>query len=245
MIADIEVKSLPVGIITDSHTDLVNLEKLKDKYSQLICLGDFTSTHKVMGNENDNAVSRMRESGIPCLMGNHEAFIHKVKTGTWPLPFAYSLSRKNLDFIGGLPIGFRLLLPNDTTTLCFHNRPNDLGGHGVSPMDVIDLISEYPIEYNTSAVVTGHNHLGLIRGYKELDVKFVRCASLKDGGFAEIDKDGKICLKNLNYSVEYEDWWKKYAELIDAEAIPMPALVPDLGDYPYYDEKENQIILPC
>lgn len=251
MIQDIEIKSLPVGIVTDSHTDLTNLEKLKSQYSQLICLGDFTSTKKIMGHDNDISVTAFRESGIPCLRGNHEEFIRKVKTGTWPLPFAYSLSRENRKFIASLPIGFRLLLPNGDKLLCFHNRPNEVGGASKNPWDVLDLIRDYPIDCHTTAVLTGHTHTSLIRGYKELDVKFVRCASLQDGGYAEIDENGKVRLKHLFNSLSYEVWWKNYCDKADSEAIRQQQYgepefgYPDLGDFPYYDEKEGRLILPC
>ena len=185
----------------------------------------------------------MRESGIPCLLGNHEAFIYKAKTKG--LPFAYSLSKKSLDFIGSLAVGFRLLLPNGTTSLCFHNKPRELGGSGRNPRDVFDLITDYPIEYDTAAVFTGHNHSGLIRNYKEVDVNFVRCASLKDGGYAEIDEKGKIRLRNLHNTLSFEELWDKYCDVIDAQIVSETKNCPDLGDYPYYDEREDRLILPC
>lgn len=243
MIQDIHINKLPVGIVTDSHTHLDNLEKLKEKYEQIICLGDFTSVRKPTGSANNDSVTAFRESGIPCLRGNHEEYIHKLKTATIPLPFAFDISKKNLDFIGGLPVGFRLILPNGLTTLCFHNRPNSLGGHGGNPQDIADLWYDYPIDETTSSVITGHNHLGIIRGYKGFDVKFVRCASLKDGGYAEIDEKGLVRLRNLHNTLENEEWWQKYCDIVDAQIVS-ETVYPDLGDYPYYDEKEGKLISP-
>jgi len=218
MITDIKITSLPVGIITDSHTDLTNLEKLKDKYNQIICLGDFTSTRKPLGWENDKSITALRKSGIPCLRGNHEQCIYNLKTSKFPLPFTYDISEENLDFIGNLPIGFRLILPNQNNLLCFHNKPDELGGRGLSPITDLQLMKEYPIDVSTTAVITGHNHMAWLKQFVNLGVEFIRCASLKDGGYAEIAKDGLVYLKNLNPIVEACSNWLKDL-VVDVEEV--------------------------
>lgn len=208
---DIDITEFPVAIVSDSHMDLGNLERLRAKYKQIICLGDITSSNHPFSKGNDKSVTFFKKHGIPCLKGNHEQCIQDLKKKH--VPFMYHLSETNLDYLASLPVGFRLHLPSGRNALCFHNHPNHLGGHTGSPRRFLDLFRNYPIDSDTTFVATGHEHVGFCIGYKGFLCKFLRCPALKDGGYLELQNSYSIEFKNLNFA-----WHPFY----DEKDVPKP-----------------------
>lgn len=77
-IQEIQVTKLPVVIITDTHTNITLIRKLREMYpdNQFICLGDITFLFAKAGDEfNKHSINYFMESNIPCLFGNHEEHI--------------------------------------------------------------------------------------------------------------------------------------------------------------------------
>lgn len=226
MIVDYRVENdTSVAIITDSHMDLVNVKAVIEKYENVICLGDITDVRKATGSRNDESISFFRENKIPCLRGNHEQFICDVKNKK--VPFIYSISDENLEYLNNLPIGFRLYFPNGKNALFFHNSPKELGGAGNSPFYTEDFVNNFPINRDTTAVVTGHNHVSLFRGFDGISTEFIRCGSIKDGSYASIDDVGYVLFHNLylplvdmNFSWANQ-WGNYYGETVkyDYEAL--------------------------
>ncbi len=181
-IVDITVDKFPLVIITDTHTNLVKVRAIRETYpnSQLICLGDITFLFEKFSPANSNSINYFIDNNIPCLKGNHEEAIEYDNL--------YNISPEERNWISELPIGFRLILPNNTEYLCFHNKPKDLWSFydGWSEREYLDT---YPITDKTQAVLIGHHHRSWIKEFPNSpNLIFIGRVS-KDGDFALLNEN--------------------------------------------------------
>lgn len=67
-IISIEIKKFPAVIFTDTHTNIQNIQKLKELFSgvQMICLGDITSMFSKGANDaNIRSIQFFMDNRIP------------------------------------------------------------------------------------------------------------------------------------------------------------------------------------
>jgi predicted phosphodiesterase len=198
-IQDIQVTKLPLVIITDTHTNLANIQKLLDLYpdSQFICLGDITSLWDQKSDLNKLSIQFFIDNKIPTLRGNHESFLSAVDKGdkniisnvTNKNLVRFNLNKKHLDFIESLPIGFRLNLPNGKHYLCYHNTPTDLWVFN-KKRSREEFLKIYPILNGCLSVIHGHCHENSIETYSDLETKKICVGALKYDDYALLTEKG-------------------------------------------------------
>lgn len=163
-IQEIHIKEFPVVIITDTHCNIKNIRTLRELYPNnlLICLGDIVNLFAKTEDDwkfNNLSVQFFIDSKIPCLQGNHDAFLG------WELKYDISDERKK--YLQKLPKGFRLILPNGFKYLCFHNRPEDLWSFTEENTFSNDqFVTCYPVDTKTKGVIIGHQHRNLRNNIK-------------------------------------------------------------------------------
>lgn len=207
-IQDIQLGKEPLIVITDSHTNLANIRKVKGLYpnSKIVCLGDFTSLWSKAEPFNEYSIKYFIENGIQSLKGNHEEHIASCQRGGKQYIFRaipsfgeYDISEESLNFICGLPTGFKLNWKDGYHWLCFHNRPNDLWSFtNKDTLDEHRFKQVYPVNDKTLGVIIGHQHTHFIR---ELGTSKLLCLNelAKSGSFLEVD-GCSLHFKDLKYA---------------------------------------------
>lgn len=222
-------KSMKIAVISDIHANLEALEAvLSDIESQqpdrIICLGDLVG----YGPDPDDVVRRVRESGITCVLGNHEAALFSEKALGW-LNF---LAREN-------SIATKALLSDQSLAYCarlertlsfencsfVHGCPPDSIRrylYKLSDADAADRAATLP----EKLFFVGHTHdLRLIT----IDKGAVIRSKLKEGRM-ELD-DGKKYLINVGSVGQPRDGnsrakyvvWDNDAGLLDVRGSTYPA----------------------
>jgi Calcineurin-like phosphoesterase len=177
-IKEIQVTTFPLVIITDTHCHIKKIDQIREKHPncQIICLGDITDLFQKgdKGDFNGHSIDYFIKNGIPCLIGNHEEHIiscEKILDGDSLVQIRilfneavslfdeYKLTNEQKDYLKNLPVGFKLILPDSSNYLCFHNRPNNLW----TMTEAVDMTDEqfneiYPMDEKTVGVIQGHNH---------------------------------------------------------------------------------------
>jgi len=174
-IQEIKVEKFPVVIFTDSHTNIENIELVRGLYpnNDVISLGDFTFIFSKVGDKyNKHSINYFIKHKIPVLKGNHEEHILGCSTGDSFVKILpqyqdghslidldiYDLSQQQIDFLRKLPIGFKLILPDNSNYYCFHNRPNDLWSFTEEAFTTDSFRKTYPFDNKTLGIIQGHNH---------------------------------------------------------------------------------------
>lgn len=179
---EINITQFPVVIITDVHTNLLNVYRIKQKYStlQIVCLGDICDLYK-KDKSNPDTITYFKESNIPSLKGNHDEYYG----GTGAVYQDYSVNK----YINEMPIGFKLIFPDGSNYLCFHNRPNDLWGFTDS-LDRDKFLNTYPIDKNTKGVIIGHQHKNFVIDYENPKCSLIGVGALKFGDYGLLSEKG-------------------------------------------------------
>lgn len=172
-IQEINITEFPLVIFTDTHTNLKNVQILREKFpnNDKICLGDFTSLWNKKDNFNNYSVEYFRKNFIPCLKGNHEEHIANYGLQNSKYEYRvlarfdensslfnnYNLTQEQLEYIDNLSMGFKINLPNGKHYLAFHNRPNDLWSFTNNPTKE-EIFKIYPVNEDTLGIIIGHMH---------------------------------------------------------------------------------------
>ena len=210
-IEEIQVTRFPLVIITDIHCHVKRISEVKSLYphAQFICLGDITDLFSEKESFNKHSINYFIENKIPCLEGNHESFIKacyvddKTVLSNVLMPWAkvptFNLDEKiHIEYLKTLPRGFKLVLPDSSNYLCFHNRPKDL----LSFTDSDDLtetnqfLETYTVDDKTIGVIHGHGHKQFIKEYKGTQAKRYSLDALKFKQYAILTEQG-IHFKSL------------------------------------------------
>lgn len=183
MLKEIEIKDYPVILVSDSHTNLSNLRKLKELYPNnlLISLGDFTFLFAKEGEPYNNlSIQYFIDNKIPALRGNHEDFLiaseennNIIKGNVGGKTNDFNLSKEYLDYLKSLPIGFKLILPNGRYYLLYHNKPNSLWCFPTKKPNFKEFLQTYPVDINCLGVVKGHEHINYVVDFKENSCKLI------------------------------------------------------------------------
>lgn len=173
-IQEIQIEKFPVVIFTDSHTNLSNIRKLKELYSdnQFISLGDFTFLFAKKDDKyNSFSIQYFIDNKIPVLEGNHESYIVASENGDSFITqriigesVEFNLSKIHLKFLENLPRGFKLVLPNGFNYYCFHNAPKDLWSF-TENITEIEFRNNYISNSLTLGVIQGHLHQNIINNF--------------------------------------------------------------------------------
>jgi len=205
-IQEIKIISFPLVIITDSHTNLKNIDLVRAKYpnSKIISLGDITFLFSKPGEtRNHQSIDYFIQNKIPCLKGNHEQHLISCSIGD-SLTKAlnqfdeyssfdadiYDLTQQQIDFLRKLPIGFKLILPNGKYYLCYHNEPKDLWSHK-DYLNANQFQDAYPIKNDCLGVIHGHLHSNFIHEYQGLVTKRIGIGQLCNSNHHTGKNNGK------------------------------------------------------
>lgn len=215
-IQEIHITKFPAVIFSDSHTNLSNISKLKELYpdSQFICLGDFTFLFAKQGEKfNEYSIQYFIDNKIPVCRGNHEDHIISIETGDSFIKIIgqaahnddYGLNNEQIEFLKNLPIGFRLILPDNSSYLLFHHAPKDLWGfYDKCKLSEKEFKNKYPIDNNVRAVIHGHTHLNFIDEYPNIRTKRYSIGQLCDSNHHTGEKSGKNYLLLSEKGLEYK-----------------------------------------
>ena len=198
-IQGIHIKSWPVIIISDSHTNLSNIKKLKELYpkSQFISLGDITFLYgKIDEPYNKNSVQYFIDEKIPVCLGNHDQHVLGVESNQNFILYldnhnsieaGYGLEKHQVEYLKTLPIGFKLIRPDENYYLLYHHAPKDLWGFNDKEKLTENQFKEiYKFDDKCIAVVHGHTHLNFTEEFSGIKTKRVSvgalCSSKKGDG---------------------------------------------------------------
>lgn len=186
-IQEIQLKSFPVILITDNHTNLSNIKKLKESYPNIpiISLGDFCFLFSKPGEKyNSLSIQYFIDNKIPVCRGNHEDFIIASERGNsfvldrvMGQTYDYDLTIQQLNYLEKLPIGFKLILPNNKNVLLFHNSSRDLWGF-YDKLTQEEFLKHYPIDKDTLFVCRGHHHFNSVLDFPEVSCKLFTIGQL-------------------------------------------------------------------
>lgn len=165
-----------VALISDVHANLLALQTVLtaiegDRADQVVCLGDVAN----LGPQPRETVRLIREQGIPCVMGNHDAFmldpglVHTytdqpviIQAVDWSRA---QLEQDDLDFLATFQPSMRLALDDGVDLLLFHGSPRS---------NMEDLLATTPPEdidrrlagHQAAVMASGHTHIQMLRQHK-------------------------------------------------------------------------------
>lgn len=165
-----------VALISDVHANLLALRTVLsaiegDRVDQVACLGDVAN----LGPQPKETLGLLKEQGIPCLMGNHDAFmldpglVHTytdqpviIQAVAWSRA---RLEQDDLDFMATFQPSLRLTLDGGVDLLLFHGSPRS---------NVDDLLATTPPEdidrmlagHQAAVMASGHTHIQMLRQHK-------------------------------------------------------------------------------
>lgn len=186
---EIKVDKFPLVIFTDSHTNTNNIDRLINKYPkcQLISLGDITYFPSKLEPFNKYSIEYFINHKIPTIFGNHDYFIASefINDADW------FLEHYHVSFLKSLPLGFKLVLPNNKHYLCYHCSPYDIWGHIDKGLTKENFLKLFPIEDNTLGVIIGHHHYHFTVDFPGLSCKLEGVGRLsKVGEYALLTENG-------------------------------------------------------
>lgn len=165
-----------LALISDIHGNLLALQAVldaieADRVEQTVCMGDVAS----LGPQPKESLRLIREQGMPCIMGNHDAFMLDaglVHTYTDQEVITRSvdwsrarLDQDDLDFVRTFVPSLRLSLEQGREILVFHGSPDsnmeDL--LATTPPDELDRMLA---GHEAEVIACGHTHIQMLRQHK-------------------------------------------------------------------------------
>jgi len=198
-IVEIKVDKFPVVLVTDSHCDLFNIQRLRQQYKDnlIICLGDIVDLfNENKDNKNQESIEYFIKNKILCLEGNHEQQLVACESGNGLLArnivgsADYNLTQQHLDFLRGLPRGFKLILPDKKHYLCYHCKPKCLWSFVPDIYTCTDFIREFTFNSDTNAILIGHHHKVFSLDFPDISCKLIGIGALKFGQYALLTENG-------------------------------------------------------
>lgn len=206
-IQEIQIKEFPIIIFSDSHTNISNIRELQRLYPNkpLISLGDLTFLFSKPGETwNHKSIDFFAEHKIPCVVGNHDQHLLNCSTGN-SLTKAlnrfdeyssfdadiYDLTQQHIDYLRKLPIGIKLILPNNKHYFLCHNKVRDLWGNIEESYKEFAFIKEFPINNDTIACLRGHEHREFIIDFPNVSTKLITIGHLCNGDHHNTENKGK------------------------------------------------------
>jgi putative phosphoesterase len=194
-----------IGVFSDVHGHLVELKKTLALFKMLevdemVCAGDLIDK----GTESGAVVDLMRERGILCVQGNHDAKVRFM----W-LTHLEPLDGEAIDYLVNLPTSLVFEWAGVSVYLSHANpwQDSSIYIHPTRPMILFDEVAN---SVEAKVIILGHTHYpmcvyvgdkvivnpGSIYGNRDLDARTCGVLSLPDGIFDlyDIDTGAKITL---------------------------------------------------
>ena len=187
VVENIKIDEYPLIIVTDIHSNLLNLMRVKQLYpnNKLICLGDIVNLwDKGIGDFNHKIIDYFIENRIKCLQGNHDEWVggNRIK---------YRISSEQEKYLTNLPVCFVIDFPDGKTYKCYHYRPNDFWGmEEPKQLSYLGFCDAYGSVDDIDGVIIGHTHQSFIINYAKARRKFMGVGALKFGEYGILTDNG-------------------------------------------------------
>jgi predicted phosphodiesterase len=183
----IKIDEYPLIIVTDIHSNLLNLMRIKQLYpnNNIICLGDIVNLwDKGMTDANLKITDYFIQNKIKCLQGNHDEWVAGNKN-------LYKITPEHEKYLGYLPILFVISLPDGKEYKCYHYRPRDFwSSEEPKNLSYLGFCEVYGSIDDNDGVIIGHLHKPFIINYPNARRKFMGVGSLKFGEYGVLTENG-------------------------------------------------------
>jgi len=163
-----------IAFISDIHGNFHSLELVladiqQSQVNQIVCLGDVAS----LGPQPREVIARLRELGIPIVMGNHDNYLLTPELMKDQLPWLRTtelwgleqLSTDDLDFIRTFKPYLKFSLDPNTTLLAFHGSPRS-NEEFLYPDTLPEDMEEAFTGQTAQVLVGGHTHVQMVTQFK-------------------------------------------------------------------------------
>jgi putative phosphoesterase len=166
-----------IALISDIHGNLLGLDAVlsalrEDGAREIVCLGDVAT----LGPEPEGVVRRLQELNLPCILGNHDAYLlgASAALGATNMPTwmkeqiswaAHQLSDGSREFVGSFQESIRIPLGESGTLLCVHGSPrsNEEMILPTTPPSELDIMLQ---GLEAAVLAHGHYHLQAARRHR-------------------------------------------------------------------------------
>lgn len=200
-IVSININKFPLVIISDSHTNLSNVLKVKSLYpdNQIISLGDITNLWDKKTDTNAKIIDYFIREKIPNLTSNHEEYVGLSQENSYQhrlLPNfgkntslfdKYNIEKHHIEYLINLPLGFKITI-GKKEILLYHNAPKDVWSHQ-DKITKEQFLERYPITNKTALVGVGHHHLRMVKDFGLCKMVFFGRLAI-DGEYALLTEKG-------------------------------------------------------
>ena len=200
----IHINKFPVVLISDSHTNLSNIRKLKELYpdNKIFSLGDICFLFSKPGERfNEYSIQYFIDNKIPTLASNHDVFVG------WEDPdnTRYELPPHQIDYLRNLPYGFKIVLPYGKYYLLYHHAPKDLWGRNEKGSLTGDKLKEiYKFDDNCLGIIHGHLHQNFIEEFPNFKTKRISLGQLCGSNHHTGENNGNNYLLLTEKGLEYK-----------------------------------------
>ncbi|MBL4679973.1 MAG: metallophosphoesterase family protein [Pseudomonadales bacterium] len=204
------------ALISDLHGNIVALEAVLADIAlrgvdRTICLGDIID----LGPRPCEVVDRLREAGIPCVLGNHDPLDEHP-----PLPplkqveewTRTQLNSEQLNWLSALPFD-RVEALEEFKLLAVHGNPLS-NQQGIEPGTTDEILEDYLSDMKEDVIVVGHTHLQLCRRMNEKLIVNVGSVGMP---FLGPLNGPPIILKSIDYALVTAD-----RGVISVELVRLP-----------------------
>lgn len=158
-------RTMRVALISDLHANLHALDAvLADidgaNVDQTHCLGDIAD----LGPDPEAVVDRLRQRGIPCIIGNHDAFPEQpIAPEVLHVWSREQLPAGHLDWLRSLPFERTIDLGGGRTLKLFHGSPGSFDEGFTSEATPEQIEAWMDAAGRPDVVAVGHTHVQSIR----------------------------------------------------------------------------------
>ncbi len=168
-----------VALISDIHGNLVSFEAVladidQQNVNEIIFLGDAAT----LGPQPHEVVTRLKQLGCPCIMGNHETYLFKPSLGhtymggtqwfTDTLSWCRSqLTPDDYKFLSQFDPILKFGLGPDVHLLCFHGSPRS-NVENIFATTPAAQLEEMLNSHRAAIMAGGHTHVQMLRQHKGL-----------------------------------------------------------------------------
>ncbi len=182
-----------VGLIADIHGNLVALEAVlaalaRERVERIVCLGDVA----VLGPQPEAVFARLRALGIPCVLGNTDAWLvdEHAHDRTDPARATMvaltdwctaQLGAADVAFLRACPPTLRLALDAGRELLCCHGSPRSFDDV-IAATTPDEALTAMLAGERAAVIVGGHTHVQLLRRHDAMLIVNVGSVGLPGTG---------------------------------------------------------------
>lgn len=166
-----------LALISDIHGNLVSFEAVladinRQKINEIIFLGDAAT----LGPQPHEVITRLKQLGCPCIIGNHETYLFKPNLGhaymrgtqwftdtlTW---CRAQLTPEDYKFLGTFKPLLKFNLGPNSKLLCFHGSPRS-NVENIFATTPAKELQEMLAGHQATIMAGGHTHIQMLRQHK-------------------------------------------------------------------------------